>query len=141
MRRIDLLLEQHRDLLKQGSILVDPDDNGEDMRVLFYLEHTIQDASLDTTGKRREVSRQLQFIELDEQGNISTAGYAPFLDYRPLTEEESRARPGITRRLLAQQRPGRAGTHLRHHATGAAPPRRGSTAARRADRQNHRRRQ
>ena len=54
---IDLVLDQHRDLLKQGSILVDPHDEGETMRVLFYLEHTIQDASLDTAGKRRESSR------------------------------------------------------------------------------------
>jgi hypothetical protein len=38
---IDLLLEQHRDLLKEGTILVDPTDNSEEVRVLFYLEHTI----------------------------------------------------------------------------------------------------
>ncbi len=48
---IDLLLDQHRDLLKQGTILVDPHDDGEAMRVLFYLEHTIQDASLDARGQ------------------------------------------------------------------------------------------
>src|SRR5436190_24359456 len=32
--------------------------------------------------------RQLQFIELDAHGNMHSAGYAPFLDYRHLTEEE-----------------------------------------------------
>ena len=85
---IDLVLEQHRDLLKEGTILVDPTDNSEEVRVLFYLEHTIQDASTDSTGKRREVSRQLQFIEIDAAGTIHQAGYAPFLDYRPLHEEE-----------------------------------------------------
>ncbi len=88
---LDLVLEQHRNLLTQGTILVDPTDMGEDIRVLFYLEHTIQDASTDNTGKRREVSRQLQFIEIDEQGSIHAAGYAPFLDYRPLHEEEHAA--------------------------------------------------
>src|SRR6266436_1199845 len=36
---IDLVLEQHRDLLKEGTILVDPTDNSEEVRVLFYLEH------------------------------------------------------------------------------------------------------
>ncbi len=72
---LDLVLEQYRDL--------------------FYLEHTIQDASIDTTGKRREVSRQLQFIERDAPGNIHAAGYAPFLDYRPLTEEEYALIPGV----------------------------------------------
>src|SRR5437588_1578969 len=63
---IDMVLEQHRNLLTQGTMLVDSGDMGEDIRVLFYLEHTIQDGSLDNTGKRREVSRQLQFIEIDE---------------------------------------------------------------------------
>ena len=92
---IDLLLEQHRDLLKEGTILVDPTDNSEEVRVLFYLEHTIQDASSDSTGKRREVSRQLQFIEIDAAGTIHQAGYAPFLDYRPLQEEEQALVPQL----------------------------------------------
>jgi hypothetical protein len=56
--------------------------------VLFYLEETIQDASHDSAGKRHEVSRQLHFIELDEAGHLHSAGYAPFLDYRPLSDEE-----------------------------------------------------
>jgi SNF2 family DNA or RNA helicase len=107
---LELVLAQHRDLLKQGSILVDPTDRGERVRVLFYLEHTIQDASLDTTGKRREVSRQLQFIERDEAGNMHAAGYAPFLDYRPLRGEEQpliphlRAAPWLTSDLEEQAR-------------------------------------
>jgi hypothetical protein len=85
---IDHLLDQHHDLLKQGAMLVDPRDEGETLRVLFYLEHTIQDASLDAAGRPRIVSRQLQFVELDEQGQARPAGYAPFLDYRPLEETE-----------------------------------------------------
>ena len=27
-------------------------------------------------------------VEIDSQGNTRNAGYAPYLDYRPLTEEE-----------------------------------------------------
>ncbi|TMC41404.1 MAG: DEAD/DEAH box helicase, partial [Chloroflexi bacterium] len=107
---LDLVLEQCRDLLTQGAVLVDPTDSGEEVRVLFYLEHTIQDASIDTTGKRREVSRQLQFIERDAPGNIHAAGYAPFLDYRPLTEKEYalipvvRSAPWLTGDLEEQAR-------------------------------------
>jgi hypothetical protein len=92
---IDLLLEENRDLLKQGTILVDPQDSGEECRVLFYLEHTIQDARTNAAGKRQEVSRQLQFIELDERGTIHAAGYAPFLDYRALHEEEAALAPQL----------------------------------------------
>jgi hypothetical protein len=92
---LDLILEQNRDLLKQGTMLVDPNDDGEEVRVLFYLEHTIQDARTDSAGNRREVSRQLQFIELDANGNAHSAGSAPFLNYRPLTEEEQTYIPAL----------------------------------------------
>ena len=92
---LDLVLEQHRDLLTQGTILVNPTDMSEDLRVLFYLEHTIQDASTGSTGKRREVSRQLQFLEMDAQGCMRGAGYAPFLDYRPLNEKEQALTPQL----------------------------------------------
>ncbi len=105
---IDHLLSEYRDLLKQGALLVDSHDNCETMRVLFYLEHTIQDASLDAAGRPRIVSRQLQFVELDEQGKSRPAGYAPFLDYRPLEEAEQtlveplRALPWLKRDLEEQ---------------------------------------
>src|SRR5206468_4766536 len=36
---VDLILERHRTLLKQGTILIDPADEGEKVRVLLYLEH------------------------------------------------------------------------------------------------------
>src|SRR2546429_3525774 len=78
-------------------MLVDPNDSSDDVRVLFYLEHTIQDASIDNaTGKRRVISRQMQFVELDGQNTMHAAGYAPFLDYRPLTEEEQALVPQLS---------------------------------------------
>ena len=85
---IDLILERNRDLLKRGTVLVDPDDAGEAVRALFYLEHTIQDGRTDKAGNRRVVSRQLQFVETDATGSTRNAGYAPYLDYRPATPEE-----------------------------------------------------
>ena len=54
---IDLTLERHRDLLKRGAVLVDERDAGTRPRVLFYIEHTIPDASLTRSGERRVVSR------------------------------------------------------------------------------------
>ena len=85
---IDLMLERHRDLLKRGSILLDPTDLGEEPRALVYLEHAIQDARLTAQGNRRVISRQMQFVELRADGQAQQAGYAPYLDYRPLTEQE-----------------------------------------------------
>jgi hypothetical protein len=40
------------------------------------------------------VSKRLQFAEIDEWGTVRSAGYAPYLDYRPLaTDEETLVAP------------------------------------------------
>lgn len=85
---IDLTLERHRDLLKRGTILIDERDSGIKPRVLFYLEHAIQDASVTRSGERRVVSKRLLYIELDESGQAHHLHYAPYLDYRPLKSDE-----------------------------------------------------
>src|SRR5438128_7625079 len=54
---IDITLERNRDLLRRGTVLVDDADSGDQPRVLFYLEHAIQDASITRTGDRRIVSK------------------------------------------------------------------------------------
>jgi SNF2 family DNA or RNA helicase len=85
---IDLILERYRDLLKRGAILVDQQNRNDQVRALFYLEHAIQDARTDRSGNRRIVSRQMQFVEIGEDGTVTTPGYAPYLDYRHITEDE-----------------------------------------------------
>jgi superfamily II DNA or RNA helicase len=93
---IDLILERNHDMLKRGTILIDDTDPGDELRVLVFLEHSIQDAGTDTAGKRRIVSRRLQFVELTESGNPRTAGMAPYLDYRPPTEQEQEILRNLT---------------------------------------------
>ena len=88
---IDLTLERHRDLLKRGAVLVDERDEGDRPRVLFYLEHAIQDASLTRSGDRRTVSKRMHYVELDADGVTRHVHYAPYLDYRPLGEDD----PGL----------------------------------------------
>lgn len=88
---VDIILERYRELLKQGAVLVDDSDAGDQPRALFYLEHSVEDARTDKAGQHRVVSRRLLFVEIDGQGNRKIAGYAPYLDYRPLTEEEKGA--------------------------------------------------
>jgi superfamily II DNA or RNA helicase len=85
---IDLVIERHRDLLKRGTILIDEDDPGDRVRALVYLEHSIQDARITRAGQRRVVSRQMQFVEVDGEGKVAAAGYAPYLNYRPVAEDE-----------------------------------------------------
>jgi hypothetical protein len=103
-------LERHRDLLKRGAVLVDERDPGTSPKVLFYLEHAIQDASLTRSGDRRIVSKRMLYVQLDADGNAFHMQYAPYLDFRPLKEGEPEveallARPEcawITRELEAK---------------------------------------
>ena len=95
---LDLTLERHRDLLKRGTVLVDERDSGTNPRVLFTLEHSMQDASLLPSGERRTISRQMLYVEMDAEGQPSHLHYAPYLDYRPLAEGE----PSVAQ-LLARQ--------------------------------------
>jgi len=85
---IDLTLERHRDLLKRGTVLVDERDLGTQPRVLFYLEHSVQDASLTRSGERRVISKRMLYVELAADGTTRHVHYAPYLDYRPLAEGE-----------------------------------------------------
>ena len=85
---LDLTLERHRDLLRRGTVLVDERDPGTAPRVLFYLEHALQDASRTRSGERRTISQQLLYVELDAAGQARHLHYAPYLDYRPLRPDE-----------------------------------------------------
>jgi len=88
---VDLTLERYRDLLRRGTILVDDGDLSDQPRVVFYLEHAIQDASTTQAGERRVVSRRMLYIEITPDGNARNAAYAPYLDYRPLRDDEPNA--------------------------------------------------
>ena len=85
---IDLTLERHRDLLRRGTVLVDDRDPGLSPRVLFFLEHAIQDAGITRSGDRRIVSKRMLYVEIDAEGHARHLNYAPYLDYRPLLDGE-----------------------------------------------------
>jgi SNF2 family DNA or RNA helicase len=112
---LDLTLERHRDLLRRGAVLVDERDPGDRPRVLFYLEHALQDASLTRTGERRVISKRMLYVELDPAGDARHLHYAPYLDYRPLAPDEPTASAILDRpecawitRVLEQQAQGHA---------------------------------
>lgn len=77
---IDLVLESHRNKLKEGAVLVDPSDSGLIPKVVFIVDHCVKEGS-DT---QRVVSRRMQFVEIDPEGKAINAGWAPHLDLVPI---------------------------------------------------------
>ncbi|KAA6184259.1 DUF3883 domain-containing protein [Thiohalocapsa marina] len=88
----DMLLEQHANLLRQGAVLIDPADEGEEPALLFLLTHEIK------SGDGTVLSKRLQFVRVGPDGAASFAGWAPHLDLEPLDEAE---RPLLEETLAA----------------------------------------
>jgi SNF2 family DNA or RNA helicase len=99
----DLILEQNANLLRQGAILVDPSDEGDQSSLLFLLIHEIK------SGGNQTISKRLQFVRVKPDGSSEFAGWAPHLDLEPLTEVD---RP-LLKDLLATPW---LKTDLEHHA-------------------------
>ncbi|MEQ8354152.1 MAG: helicase-related protein [Kiloniellaceae bacterium] len=88
---VDLTLERYRNLLAQGAVLVDEGDTGQEPRMLAYLEQGIRDGRVGRNGRPRLISQKLQFVYLDRYGKAVDGGVAPYLDCRPLNEDEKRS--------------------------------------------------
>lgn len=85
---ISLVLERDGSVLGQGAVLVDERDLGSEPRLLFCLEHGLQDGRKTRAGQQQLISNRLQFLEISRSGVVSPAGSAPYLDYRPLRDGE-----------------------------------------------------
>lgn len=86
---IDVVRERLGSVLKQGTIFIDDSDDSPELRLLFYIENSVQDGKLvKGTDKRRIISKQIHFVELKKDGQAAAAGYAPYLDYRAPSPEE-----------------------------------------------------
>jgi hypothetical protein len=85
---IDLVIERFDSELQRGAVLVDERDPGDEPYTLVYLQHAVTDGLPDQGGNRRAVSKRFEFVRLGRDGTARSAGWAPYLDLRPATEEE-----------------------------------------------------
>ncbi len=83
---VDLTIEQHRSKLKQGSVLLNPNDEGVEPKLMLMLDHSVKEGG----ESGLVVSRRLQFVTIDQAGRIENAGWAPHLDLTPLDEVQSK---------------------------------------------------
>lgn len=74
----DLILERNANLLRQGTILVDPTDQSDEPWLLFMLTHEVK------SGDGTVLSKRMQFTRVSPAGEAVFAGWAPHLDLEPL---------------------------------------------------------
>ncbi|OIQ80040.1 RNA polymerase-associated protein RapA [mine drainage metagenome] len=80
----DIVLEHHRNKLKQGAVLVDLSDMSITPKVMFIIDHSVKEGADPTLV----VSRRMQFVEIDPQGSAINAGWAPHLDLEPISKSD-----------------------------------------------------
>ncbi|MFD1809938.1 helicase-related protein [Gemmobacter lanyuensis] len=74
---ISIVREQYDHLMKQGAVMVDETDLGQELSAIFLLEHSVQDGRPTSTGKPHIISEKLQFASIDKTGKAANAGIAP----------------------------------------------------------------
>lgn len=84
---VDKVLADHGHTLTRGATLLDPTDEGEEPRMLVYLEHTLTDGR-ERNGQRQTISRRFQYVEIDKRGAVRDPGPEPYLGYSPTTADQ-----------------------------------------------------
>ena len=74
----DIILEKNANLLRRGTVLVDPSDDGDTPWFLCLLTHEVK------SGDGTVLSKRMQFIRVEPDGKATFAGWAPHLDLEPL---------------------------------------------------------
>jgi superfamily II DNA or RNA helicase len=84
---VDAVLADVGGVLQRGAVLVDPEDQGTEVRLLVCLDHVITNGRV-VHGQRQVVSRRFQYVEVDRAGTVRSPGAEPYLGYAALTVEQ-----------------------------------------------------
>jgi superfamily II DNA or RNA helicase len=82
----DLVIERYGPFLKQGAVLVDRQDSGDQMRLLVAVTQEITDGH----APARTIAKRFAFAEITPTG-ATPAGQARYLDYQPADDSERAA--------------------------------------------------
>lgn len=74
----DVILDRYAGLMRQGATLLDPNDPGDTPHLLLLFTHEVR------AGGEAVLSKRLQFVCVDPEGNARFAGWAPHLALEPL---------------------------------------------------------
>ena len=92
---ISVIREKYGYLMRQGAVMVDETDIGEDLSAVVLMEHSVQDARTAPNGNPCVISERLQFAAVDKDGKVANAGIAPHLNLRPATAKDMKLFPDL----------------------------------------------
>jgi superfamily II DNA or RNA helicase len=87
---VDKVLFEYGDTLDRGAVLVAPEDDRTEPRLLVFLDHSIADGRF-VNDRRTVVSRRSQYVEIDRHGDVVEPGDEPYIGYAPASDEQQAA--------------------------------------------------
>ena len=85
---VNAILERYEHLMKIGSIMIDESDMSHEVSALFLIEHSVQDGLSTVKGVPNVISKKLQFVAVNKDGDAVDAGLSPHLNLRPAENKE-----------------------------------------------------
>ena len=85
---IEELQARYGENLEQCTLLIDNTGQDDRVRMLYYIQSDIRDATMDSHDNPRLASRRLAFVEMYSDGTAVNSGMAPYLDYETATKEQ-----------------------------------------------------
>ena len=95
---LSVIGDRYGDTLRHGTILIDKYDPSITPYVVCLLEHDITDGRTDRTGHPQIVSRRVQYVRVDPDGNITPIAQTPIPNLDVPSDEEL----ATARRVLAE---------------------------------------
>ncbi len=83
---IATVLDRYGETLSRGTTFLDPADDGQTVRILLYLQHTVSDGRMEH-GERKVVSQRFQFVEVTADGAVLDPGAEPYINYEPMDDD------------------------------------------------------
>ena len=99
---LSLIGDRHGDTLRHGALLVDRHDQSIDPYVVCLLEHDVTDGRSDRSGLAQIISRRVQYVRLDPDGEISPITQTPLPNLEPPTDDEHEAASNVLKQPWAQ---------------------------------------
>jgi hypothetical protein len=84
---ISLVLKNGTEHFSEGTIYIDEQNHSPNAEILLYIE-TVMHNAVRRNGDYEVIDRRVNYVRMDSEGNLKSAGYAPYLDYQTPTDEE-----------------------------------------------------
>ena len=82
---VELVLKEQEKVLKEGATFIDPNDFGDQLKVMMMLKHTVKQST-----SNKPLSQKIMFVNIYKNKEPSINTDAPYIDFKPIDKKDKR---------------------------------------------------